>query len=219
MLLLIDRCSIPHCSSRRRTILSLLCGTGGWTTRPFRISGNSAVNSTGSPSDACYGRSILPFLFSKLTCQVIQAMFPHIPPSSIAHDLSRTGSVEITTNNILTRNSLPPVISTKIFSWLKAPRNSPYHQQFPFTQAPASSSSSAPSASKPDLISRYNLEPRLSEDLPQEPVLQPNDKGKGKASSLWGQSPSDREDNFKKRRDDMILRARRQMQEQGKEQS
>lgn len=38
-------------------------------------------------------------------------MFPHLPPSSIAYDLSRTGSVEITTNNILARNSLPPVSS------------------------------------------------------------------------------------------------------------
>jgi peptidoglycan/LPS O-acetylase OafA/YrhL len=56
------------------------------------------------------------FLFSELMCQVIQAMFPHIPPSSIAYDLSRTGSVEITTNNILSRNSLPSVISTEIFS-------------------------------------------------------------------------------------------------------
>ena len=44
-----------------------------------------------------------------LIYQVIQAMFPNIPPSSIAYDLSRTGSVEITTNNILSRNSLPPV--------------------------------------------------------------------------------------------------------------
>ena len=54
-------------------------------------------------------------LFSELTCQVIQAMFPHLPPSSIAYDLSRTGSVEITTNNILSRNSLPPVIYIEIF--------------------------------------------------------------------------------------------------------
>lgn len=69
-------------------------------------------------------------------------------------------------------------------------------------------------ASKPDLISRYNLEPRLSDELPQEPILPSNDKGKGKAPSQWSQSQSERESNFKKRRDDMILRARRQLQEQ-----
>ena len=38
-------------------------------------------------------------------------MFPHIPPSSIAYDLSRTGSVEATTHNILAHNSLLPVPS------------------------------------------------------------------------------------------------------------
>jgi len=139
--------------------------------------------------------------------EVIQAMFPHLPPSSIAYDLSRTGSIEITTNNILSRNTLPP-----------APTNSPYHQQFPSPAPPSQSSSSStpvPSSSKPDLISRYKLEPRLSEDIPVEPTPI-NDKGKGKAPSQWSQSQMEREDNFKKRRDDMILRARKQMQDQAK---
>jgi hypothetical protein len=55
--------------------------------------------------------------------------------------------------------------------------------------------------------------------VPQEQALLPTDKGKGKATSQWSHSQSERENNFKKRRDDMILQARRQMQDKGKEQS
>lgn len=56
----------------------------------------------------------------------------------------------------------------------------------------------------------------MSEDIPPEPTLLANDKGKGKEPSNWSQSQSERESNFKKRRDDMILRARHQMLERGK---
>ena len=71
--------------------------------------------------------------------------------------------------------------------------------------------------SKPDLITRYNLEVRLEEEIPPEPKLPTNDKGKGKEPSLWSQSASERENNFKKRRDEMILRARRKMLEEAEE--
>jgi coupling of ubiquitin conjugation to ER degradation protein 1 len=71
-----------------------------------------------------------------------------------------------------------------------------------------------PSSSKPDLISRFKLNDRLTEELPSVPSTPSNDKGKGKASSNWNQSQPEREAAFKKRRDEMILRARKQMQDQ-----
>jgi coupling of ubiquitin conjugation to ER degradation protein 1 len=71
-----------------------------------------------------------------------------------------------------------------------------------------------PTSSKPDLITRYKLDSRLSEEIPPEPALPPTDKGKGKAPLNWSQSKEEREQNFKKRRDDMILRARKQMEQQ-----
>jgi len=166
------------------------------------ISGGGGAGSTSqAPRRAPpRGRQVTPSMV-----EVIQTMFPHLPPSSIAYDLSRTGSVEITTNNILARNSLPP-----------APADSPYHQLFPSPQPPSQSSSSSavPTTSKPDLITRYQLDARLSEEIPAEPELPPSDKGKGKASTSWSQSQAEREKNFKNKRDDMILRARRQMQAQ-----
>ena len=66
--------------------------------------------------------------------QVIQAMFPSLPPSSIAYDLSRTGSVEITTNNILSRNSLPPVPPPILWAKLmKGPSRLSLSQTIPLT--------------------------------------------------------------------------------------
>ena len=58
---------------------------------------------------------------------------------------------------------------------------------------------------------------RLKEEIPPEPTIPANDKGKGKAPSMWSQSASEREKNFKKRRDDMILRARHKMLEAAEE--
>jgi len=142
------------------------------------------------------GRQVTPAMV-----EVIQAMFPHLPPSSIAYDLSRTGSVEITTNNILSRNTLPP-----------APQDSPYHQLFPSPQAPQASSHSSPIVSTPNLIAKYQLSGRLAEEVPLEAVPPQDTKGKGKAPSQWSQSQSEREATFRRRRDDMILKARRKLE-------
>jgi hypothetical protein len=64
------------------------------------------------------------------------------------------------------------------------------------------------------LITRYNLQNRLEDEVSEEPAPPSNGKGKGKVPSQWSQSQSEREETFKKRRDDMILRARQQMQQQ-----
>ena len=63
----------------------------------------------------------------------------------------------------------------------------------------------APKPANPDLITRYNLASKLGQEAAAE-----EDKPKGKA---WSQDRTERQANLQRKREEMILAARRKMEE------
>lgn len=133
----------------------------------------------------------------------IAAMFPQLDRRTIAWDLHRNGgSVPATTERVLAGRGLdapPPSYRPA----LPAPE----------AQAPAVGVSGASGKSKgtaqEDLITRYNLQNRVG--------------GKGKEAvpseeqkrSAWSSDKATRAEGLKRRREEMILAARRKMEEKG----
>ncbi|KAJ5970479.1 Ubiquitin system component Cue [Penicillium vulpinum] len=129
----------------------------------------------------------------------IAQMFPQLSTRDIMWDLQRNGgSVAATTERVLTGRGLetpppsfqPPVAipSTNI----------------PPTQTPTAAS--PPKADAQDLISRYNLREKAASPPPPA-ESQPETPSK----SSWSQNKEERQRILQKRRDDMILEARRKM--------
>ncbi|KAH7890405.1 hypothetical protein F5I97DRAFT_23665 [Phlebopus sp. FC_14] len=131
----------------------------------------------------------------------IHTMFPDIPPDNIRFDLLRTGSVELTSNKILERGYLeaPPPAYFTLYPRVNA-------ATAPRTARTASSSSST-TAYQPSLISRYNLQDRLSTPTSEEAggII---DAG-GKAT--WEDTKEKREASLRERKAQMILAARQRM--------
>lgn len=126
----------------------------------------------------------------------IQQMFPQIDRRTILWDLQRTrGNITATTERILSgRIETPPVTFQP-----PLPPTSPSPSSSSQNQAPKP----PPKPSEPDLITRYNLQSQLSEN-PEETA---DSKPKG-----WSSNRSERQSALQKRRDDMILQARRKME-------
>ena len=133
-------------------------------------------------------------------------------------DLQRNGgSVAATTERILGGGGLSPVclcldfvIRSTLIYYQAPPSFQPVLPTPPM--ASNSSTSSAPKPAKPhqDLISRYNLQSRVSS----------SDKGKEKADdgpTGWAASKDQRQQVLQRRRDEMILAARRRMLEKDAE--
>ncbi|KAI9746186.1 MAG: hypothetical protein M1818_000867 [Claussenomyces sp. TS43310] len=125
--------------------------------------------------------------------EMIQQMFPQLARRTIMWDLQRNGgNVAATTERILGGGSLeiPP-------------------QSFQPPSPPSvSTATSAPSVVKPaptDLITRYNLSSKLGAEGPKtEP---PTD-----LKQSWSQNKGDRQALLQKRREEMIIAARRRME-------
>jgi len=126
-------------------------------------------------------------------------------------DLHRNrGSVQATTERILMGGSLEPVsacLSSIVF--LADHEQAPPSFQPPIALTSTSSTSTStprkPVQIAPDLITRYNLQSRI------------NSKGKEKEidspASGWASTKDARQQVLQRRRDEMILAARRKMQE------
>ncbi|KAF3941297.1 hypothetical protein ABW19_dt0201477 [Dactylella cylindrospora] len=147
----------------------------------------------------------------------IQAMFPQITATAIRYELERNGgNMQAVTERILTTGSLPepptppqPTIPqqssrTPLSSTPQRPLSTTPHQEAPTRAGGSSSSVSTTLTGHTDLITRYNLQSRLEnyqlgQPLPEETVKK-NDK-----ASLFLRG--------RERRDNMILAARRRMEE------
>ncbi|EEA21030.1 hypothetical protein TMatcc_001035 [Talaromyces marneffei ATCC 18224] len=155
-----------------------------------RDGSNGGVNAAGRSR----GRLIDP-----AQVEQISQMFPQLNRRDIMWDLQRNGgSVAATTERILTGRGLdtPPPS---------------YQPQIPQPASPTTTATPTPVA-KPgsqDLISRYNLSQRIAEE--QEISSKPQ--------SAWSQNKSERQRLLQKRRDDMILAARRKLQQKDRETS
>ncbi|KAJ5087611.1 hypothetical protein N7456_011227 [Penicillium angulare] len=128
----------------------------------------------------------------------ISQMFPQLSTRDIMWDLQRNGgSVAATTERILTGRGLetpPPSFQPQT--------------AIPTAQAPAARAASAAAAASKsagqDLISRYNLGGKVTDegaDASQSPI----------SKSAWSQNKDERQRLLQKRRDDMILAARKKM--------
>ncbi|KAJ1929707.1 hypothetical protein IWQ60_000926 [Tieghemiomyces parasiticus] len=137
--------------------------------------------------------------------QMVRSMFPHIPEASIRADLQRTGSVEMTCDNILRNGQLPPPINAPAANpagpAAAATASRPTGRAAPGTARPgttaASSSSSSRDVAQESLVKRYNLAGKLDEPLPEQPTY------------TWESDAAKRQDQLRRRKERMILQARK----------
>lgn len=120
--------------------------------------------------------------------EVVQAIAPQLTVGQIRYDLERSGSVEATIERFMETGTLP----------------------FPPGESPTvvndTDSHSAPvKAANTSLIDKYNLSNKISEDHGEEEEVK---------SGTWGESKKEREDILSKRREEMILKARKRLASQ-----
>ncbi|KAL9597020.1 MAG: hypothetical protein Q9179_004415 [Wetmoreana sp. 5 TL-2023] len=130
----------------------------------------------------------------------IAQMFPQLSRRDIQWDLQRNGgSVQATTERVLSGRGLerPP-------------------PSFQPIQPPPTSATSAPpppKSSHPDLITRYNLASRVfAGSLPEAST-----PGEAQKAPVWSQNKAERQTLLQKRREDMVLAARRKLEERERE--
>jgi len=127
-------------------------------------------------------------------------MFPHIHHAAIVTDLQRTGSVDITIENILRDGGLP------LFVFRQPP---PAAVQIISTSSslPSSSSSSSgvpfAASSTSSLVQRYRLQEKVTQDAPVE-----------EPPKVWEVSAGKRQENLTQRKEFMVLQARKKYLEQ-----
>ncbi|PVI06248.1 hypothetical protein DM02DRAFT_514783 [Periconia macrospinosa] len=134
----------------------------------------------------------------------IAQMFPQLERRSIAWELFRNGgNVQAVTEKVLSGRGLetpPPTFTVPT----PAPRSAP---------TPSSHTSTPKPATKPDLIARYNLSSKISSQNQQ------NEDGEQKPTKqkVWSQDRNERQTILQRRREEMILAARRKMEEKDRE--
>ncbi|CAO2652930.1 Nn.00g023410.m01.CDS01 [Neocucurbitaria sp. VM-36] len=129
--------------------------------------------------------------------QQVAEMFPHLSTRDIAWDLQRNGgNVGATTERVLSGRDLD---------------SAPASFNLPETRRTAQPVRAAMPAKPvhPDLITRYNLSTKLAQPS------QPAEEEKPKAKS-WSQDRNERQANLQRRREEMILAARRKLEEKEK---
>ncbi|KAK0722232.1 hypothetical protein B0T26DRAFT_641373 [Lasiosphaeria miniovina] len=155
----------------------------------------------------------------------IQQMFPQADRRTILWDLQRNGgNITATTERILAgRMETPPITFQPPPPPGSAPANGALggaSARQPGTlqqQAQAAAAAAAKTPSKPapaDLITRYNLKDKLGEKgEPESAPTPPVAAGQGgKGTKAWSTNKEERQTLLQKRRDQMILEARRKME-------
>jgi coupling of ubiquitin conjugation to ER degradation protein 1 len=149
----------------------------------------------------------------------VAEMLPQFSRRDIAWDLQRNGgNVAATTERALSGRGLDTVRLT--LETLSCHRHMLTYRQAPASfQIPTPAPRTAPAPTRaaptparpahPDLITRYNLSSKLSQ------VSQPTQEEQPKAKS-WSADKSERQANLQRRREEMILAARRKLEEQEK---
>jgi len=174
-----------------------------WMSKPT----TGASSSSGSSSSSARRNLVDP---SKIL--QVSAMFPQLDHRSIAWDLQRNGgSVEATTERILGGRGLenpPPSFQ---------PVNLPTIPAAPAQSTTSTAAQSGAKKTNPDLITRYNLQSRVN-GKGKEPVVEGTATATGK-SNAWSADKGARAEALRKRREEMILAARRKMEERETQQA
>ncbi|UNI21709.1 hypothetical protein JDV02_007676 [Purpureocillium takamizusanense] len=183
-----DQISLPY--------LAAILVVSGLIIRYLFFSGPPVPRATRSPEAFLRSR--------EAAVERIQQMFPQAERRSILWDLQRNGgNIQNTTERILAgRLETPPVT----------------FQPPPPPGQTASSSSSASvtrqpeKPAQPDLISRYNLEGKIKAGSPAAAFSADAEADKAKKSKGWSSNRDERQAALQRRRDEMILAARRKME-------
>ena len=183
-----------------------------------------------NPTTASRGRQIDPALVDQ-----IATMFPQVNRRSIQWDLQGNGgSVAATTERILTRGSLDTVSSEAarailffkellqtpektVFNSIQKTEQLTFRQpppsfqpQLPPFSTPSPAAAAAPSRPpQPDLITRYNLKSKLSA---AEHSPDATEQGTARNTGSWSESKNERAELLRRRREEKILNARRNME-------
>ncbi|KAH0420068.1 cue domain containing protein [Colletotrichum camelliae] len=134
----------------------------------------------------------------------IQQMFPQVDRRTILWDLQRNGgNIQATSERILAgRMETPPVT----FQPPPPPGTSPAAA----SAATAAASKAAEKPSQPDLITRYKLQDKIAQQQAAAAAAAEAEKERG--SKGWSSNRDERQALLQKRRDEMILAARRKME-------
>ncbi|KEQ83865.1 AMFR protein-like protein [Aureobasidium pullulans] len=131
--------------------------------------------------------------------EAVAQMYPQLDRRAIIWDLHRNGgSVQATVERLLGGRSL---------------ETPPPSFQPPIPRAAAPPTPSRPvvvNKPAPNLIARYNLSSRLA---PQESTQESEASGASTGTKGWSQNKTERSEILKRRREEMVLAARRKMQE------
>ncbi|CEG66492.1 hypothetical protein RMATCC62417_03063 [Rhizopus microsporus] len=126
--------------------------------------------------------------------EMVRAMFPDIPVAAIQADLQRTGSVETTVDNALRDGGLP-----------LPPSASPTTTTTTTNNQPSSSSTGRNSPNHANLVQRYKIDVDHVNEAQEPP-------------KVWETNPDKRQEMLKKRKEYMVLQARKRMMEQANKQ-
>ncbi|PGG99330.1 hypothetical protein GX51_06366 [Blastomyces parvus] len=163
---------------------------------------NGALSSSDAAQRRGGGRRVDPAHVEQLS-----QMFPQLDRRDIMWDLQQNGgSMAATTERVLSGRGLdtpPPSFQPA----LPAP-------SAPAAQANSTSRSTSKQQAQ-DLISRYNLSDRVKSELPQT-VTSTSSGTIIHQESAWAQNRTERQRLLQKRRDEMILAARRRLMEKDK---
>ncbi|KAJ1987828.1 hypothetical protein H4R33_002693 [Dimargaris cristalligena] len=151
----------------------------------------------------------------------VHAMFPNIPEAAVYADLARTGSVEITCDNILRDGRLPLSIihyETETMAVKPPGMTAPSHAAAP-TQPSQSNPSSASTSNRAtagaasasasgfqgnhtgeSLVQRFKLNGKLNSPLPNAPPVY-----------TWESDAQKRQNQLQRRKELMILQARKKI--------
>ncbi|KAK7927202.1 hypothetical protein PG985_004200 [Apiospora marii] len=177
--------------------LILIVVLGGLAVRYFFFSSGTPSTGQQQPRDAAAAART-----REAAVERIQQMFPQLDRRAILWDLQRTGgSISATTERVLSGRIETPPVTFQPPSPPRTPANaasSRSQQQKPVV----------PKSTEPDLITRYNLQSRISESSGGAEGSNSVD-GKGKA---WSSNRDERQSALQRRRDEMIIAARRKME-------
>ncbi|KAG0234091.1 hypothetical protein BGW41_001228 [Actinomortierella wolfii] len=139
----------------------------------------------------------------------VKAMFPHIPVAAIQYDLQKTGSVELTCENVLRDGTLPMPPSSRPSTPSSASGSTIGRNAGVGSSTGAAGSSSTATASgsstsqNVNLLHRYGLSDHAARNyVPEEPTKE------------WADTAEKRQQIFKSRKEFMILQARKKLLEE-----
>ncbi|KAI9719346.1 MAG: hypothetical protein M1828_006247 [Chrysothrix sp. TS-e1954] len=192
----------------------IVCGVLLFFTVGYFYKSSSASTSSSAYPSASGARQRRPVPWDEI--ETIITMFPQVQARDVEYDLLRNGgSVQATSETVLRQGSLS-----------SAPSN--FRAQTPPNAVSSTTSTSSrgspqqPQSKYADLITRYNLSSKVAKGKGKEVSASSNsDDSRIQTAEAqrqkggWSSSKTERQDLLKRRREEMVLQARRRMEEKG----